>query len=70
MKPKHLIISGITLLIICFLYSIIVVNIPPQDMTPRLFNDYNFHASVSEWIGKTALIPLAAGVIWYFIQKM
>lgn len=69
MKPKHLIILGIVLLIIAFIYMIIVANIPPPDATPHLFNDYNFHSSIAEWTARIALVALAAGIIWYIIIK-
>ena len=60
---KHIVIAGILIMIIGFLYDALFAGIPPQDAPPLLMDDYNQQIKISEWIMKSGLLIFTIGII-------
>ena len=63
--PFGLIILGIAVIFVGFVYDVLFAGIPYQDPTPAMTASYNFHAGVASiirWSGVS--VCLLGGVIW------
>ena len=71
--PIALIILGITIIFIGFVYDVVFAGIPYQDPTPALQASYDYHsriASIIRWSGVgICMIGLMVGIIRRLMRK-
>jgi len=63
--PIGLIIVGVVIIFLGFVYDVLFAGIPYQDPTPELLATYNFHAqiaSIIRWAGLAIMIMV--GLAW------
>ena len=63
--PYGLLLMGITIIFVGFVYDVLFAGIPFQDPTPAMLANYNFHATIAatiRWVG-TGISLLALIII-------
>ena len=70
MRKSFLIIFGIIIIIIGFIYDMFFAGIPPQDAPNNIKNNYMFHQDISEYIMLIGLGIILIGLLIHFINSI
>lgn len=70
MKSKSLILIGVSILIIGFLFNVIFINIPPQDPSPEIIQQRIESYKAEELIYYSGFAVLTLGLILGLVRKI
>ncbi|WP_418792310.1 hypothetical protein [Phosphitispora sp. TUW77] len=63
----RIVISGIIIVIVGFLYDVAFAGIPYQNPTPELVIRYNFHSTIADYIYSLGLIAIVIGLALFLL---